>query len=158
MEQVAAWIRRGLFPVKSLSEIPRAAEQRQIGMKILIAEDNLVMAHVLQFNLERAGFDVHAAADGALALEAATDETFDVVITDYQMPRMNGEELVRQLRTFPEYMDTPVVLCSAKGYEIDTAQLERDLGIAEVVYKPFSPAHIVELITALTATLETAGV
>jgi CheY-like chemotaxis protein len=143
---------------KESSEIPRAAGPREIDMKILIAEDNLVMAHVLQFNLERAGFEVHAAADGALALEAAMEDTFDVVITDYQMPRMNGEELVRQLRTYPEYMDTPMVLCSAKGYEIDTAQLERDLGIAEVVYKPFSPAHIVELITALTATLAVSSV
>jgi CheY-like chemotaxis protein len=143
---------------KESSEIPRAAGPREIDMKILIAEDNLVMAHVLQFNLERAGFEVHAAADGALALEAAMEDTFDVIITDYQMPRMNGEELVRQLRTYPEYMDTPMVLCSAKGYEIDTAQLERDLGIAEVVYKPFSPAHIVELITALTATLAVSSV
>jgi CheY-like chemotaxis protein len=143
---------------KESSEIPRAVGQREIGMKVLIAEDNLVMAHVLQFNLERAGFDVHAAADGAFALEAALENTFDVVITDYQMPRMNGEEFVRQLRTYPEYADTPVVLCSAKGYEIDTAQLERDLGIAEVVYKPFSPAHIVELITALTAELAVSSV
>ena len=128
-----------------------------MSMQILIAEDNLVMAHVLQFNLERAGFDVHAAADGALALEAALDNSFDIVITDYQMPRMNGEELVRQLRTYPEYSHTPIVLCSAKGYEIDTEQLERDLGIAEVVYKPFSPAQIVELIQSLTAELDPAG-
>ena len=126
-------------------------------MKILIAEDNLVMAHVLQFNLERAGFDVHAAGDGALALEAALDGSFDVIITDYQMPRMNGEELVRQLRTHPEYTDTPIVLCSAKGYEINTEQLKRDLGIAEVVYKPFSPAQIVELIQSLTSILQPVG-
>ncbi len=127
-------------------------------MRILIAEDNLVMAHVLQFNLERAGFDVHAAGDGALALEAAMEDSFDIVITDYQMPRMNGAELVQQLRTYPEYRDTPVVMCSAKGYEINSEQLTLELGITEVVYKPFSPAHIVELITALTATLEPAGV
>lgn len=124
-------------------------------MKILIAEDNLVMAHVLQFNLERAGFDVHVAADGVLALEAASEDSFDLIITDYQMPRMNGEELARQLRTFPEYCDTPIVLCSAKGYEIDIDQLKRDPGIAEVVYKPFSPAQIVELIHSLTSTLQT---
>lgn len=127
-------------------------------MQILIAEDNLVMAHVLQFNLERAGFEVHAAADGALALEAALDDSFDIIITDYQMPRMNGEEFVRQLRTHPEYSSTPIVMCSAKGYEIDTERLERELGIAEVVYKPFSPAQIVELIRSLAAELEPAGV
>jgi len=61
-------------------------------MRILIAEDNLVMAHVLQFNLERAGFDVHTAGDGALALEAALGDSFDIVITDYQMPRMKIEQ------------------------------------------------------------------
>tara|TARA_R110002072_G_scaffold243821_2_gene403080 strand:- start:57163 stop:57546 length:384 start_codon:yes stop_codon:yes gene_type:complete len=127
-------------------------------MRILIAEDNLVMAHVLQFNLERAGFDVHTAADGELALEAALENSFDIIITDYQMPRMNGEELVQQLRTHPEYTNAPIVMCSAKGYEIDTARLERELGISEVVYKPFSPAQIVELIHSLTSTPQTAGV
>ena len=127
-------------------------------MKILIAEDNLVMAHVLQFNLERAGFEVHAAADGVLALEAAMEDSYDFVITDYQMPRMNGEELVRQLRSCPDYRDTPIVMCSAKGYEIDTAQLEQELSIAEVVYKPFSPVQIVDLIRSLASTLETAAV
>ena len=89
-------------------------------MQILIAEDNLVMVHVLQFNLERAGFEVHAAVNGAEALEAAVDRTFDLVITDYQMPEMNGEEFVRQLRGHGDYRDTPIVMCSAKGYEIDT--------------------------------------
>jgi CheY-like chemotaxis protein len=122
-------------------------------MQILIAEDNLVMAHVLQFNLERAGFEVHAAINGAEALEAALDSTFDLVITDYQMPGMNGEELVRELRSQPNYQDTPIVMCSAKGYEIDTDQLRQDLGISEFVCKPFSPAQMVELIERLAEDL-----
>ena len=122
-------------------------------MQILIAEDNLVMVHVLQFNLERAGFEVHAAVNGAEALEAAVDRTFDLVITDYQMPEMNGEEFVRQLRGHGDYQDTPIVMCSAKGYEIDTDQLGLDLGINEFVYKPFSPAQMVELVERLTEDL-----
>ena len=57
-------------------------------MRILLAEDNAVMAKVLSFNLSRAGFDVCVSTNGRKALEAARLETFSLLITDYQMPEM----------------------------------------------------------------------
>ena len=116
-------------------------------MKILLAEDNAVMAQVLSFNLSRAGYEVSVCRNGRLALEAAMSESFDLVITDYQMPEMNGEELCRELRQLPACETTPVILCSAKGFEIDARQLSIELGIAEVIYKPFSPERVVDLVT-----------
>jgi CheY-like chemotaxis protein len=115
-------------------------------MRILLAEDNVVMARVLSFNLSRAGFDVHVCQNGRLALEAAQAESFALIITDYQMPEMNGEDLCRQIRQRPEYHHTPVILCSAKGFEIDAERMKAELGITSVIYKPFSPDHVIQLV------------
>ena len=120
-------------------------------MKILIAEDNVVMSHVLRFNLTRTGKQVIVAENGAVALQAARREKFDLVISDYQMPVMNGLEFCRQLRKLNAYCDVPVILCSAKGYEIDEARLRDELGIAAFVFKPFSPREITELVDELLA-------
>ena len=112
-------------------------------MRILLAEDNAVMAKVLSFNLSRAGFDVRTCENGRVALEAAQMEPFALLITDYQMPEMNGEELCRRLRQLPAYENTPVILCSAKGFEIDADRLKAELGISTIIYKPFSPERVV---------------
>ncbi len=120
-------------------------------MKILIAEDNVVMSHVLRFNLTRTGKYVAVAENGAVAVQAARREKFDLVITDYQMPVMNGLEFCRRLRSLNAYHDVPVILCSAKGHEIDEARLREELGIAAVVFKPFSPREITELVDELLA-------
>ncbi len=110
---------------------------------ILIAEDNRVMADVVRFNLQRAGFDVTVALDGAAALEQAQSKQFDLVITDYQMPRMGGPELIAALRDLEEYAETPIFLCSAKGYELNEEDLREKWGIQRVLLKPFSPTEVV---------------
>ncbi len=121
-------------------------------MKLLIAEDNVVMAQVLNFNLSRSGHQVVVAENGAVALQAAQRESFDLVISDYQMPVMNGLEFCSRLRELVAYQDVPLVLCSAKGHEIDEARLREQLGIAAVVFKPFSPREIIQLTDDLLAT------
>lgn len=118
-------------------------------MRVLIAEDNVAMAQVMRFNLQRAGFTVQLAADGRLALEYAKGTDFDLIITDFQMPGMNGEELCRALRQLSAYSDTPVLMCTAKGLELDPLHLHQELGVTGLVSKPFSPRKIVETAKAL---------
>jgi CheY-like chemotaxis protein len=120
-------------------------------MKILIAEDNVVMSHVLRFNLTRTGKHVVVAENGSVALQAARRDKFGLVISDYQIPVMNGLDFCRRLRKLNAYRDVPLILCSAKGYEIDEARLREELGIAAVVFKPFSPREITELVDELMA-------
>ena len=91
---------------------------------ILIAEDNRVMADVLRFNLARSGFSVTVASNGLVAVELLQAGAFDLVISDYQMPGMNGEELCRWMRSDPRYRTGPVLMCSAKGYELDASRLQ----------------------------------
>lgn len=113
---------------------------------ILIAEDNRVMADVARFNLERAGFHVVVAENGELALQAAQQQHFDLVISDYQMPKMCGEDLLKSLRELPEYSETPFFLCTAKGYELNLQKIRESIRVIEFVNKPFSPMAIVKLV------------
>ena len=119
--------------------------------RILLAEDTPGFARVIQFNLEKAGFEVTLATDGRKAWEIAQQDEFDVVLTDQQMPETTGTELCAQLRELPAYETTPVMLLSAKGLELDAEHLE-SVGITKVLPKPLSPS---ELIRTLEETLAT---
>jgi len=111
---------------------------------ILIAEDNRAMAQVLRYNLERAGFSVTTVYDGEQAAIQVASHPFGLVITDLQMPVMNGAELCRYIREDLELTDLPIAICSAKGLEVDTADLVVRYGVAQVFFKPTSPNSVVE--------------
>jgi CheY-like chemotaxis protein len=74
---------------------------------------------------------------------------FDLVVTDQQMPVMTGIELCQQMRACERFADTPVIMLTAKGLELELSQLRRDLGISQVLPKPFSPHGLVEAIQEL---------
>ena len=114
------------------------------GFRALVVDDNVALARVTQFALERAGIETSVALNGREALELAKAEQFHLVITDQQMPELTGLELCRGLRAMPEYAQTPVMLLTAKGFELELPKLREELGIDMVFPKPFSPAEIVE--------------
>ena len=117
---------------------------------ILIVDDNRIMADVVRFNLERSGYMVTVAENGRVAADLVQIKQFDFVITDYQMPEMNGEVFCRYLRQNARHANVPVLMCSAKGLELDTNRLKDELGISKILFKPFSPRQIVEIVrTAL---------
>ena len=95
------------------------------------------------------GFSVTCAYDGATAAEAARQESFDLVITDYQMPKMSGEELCEAIRTDSINREVPIVLCSAKGLEIDSTRMNEVHRLAKVFHKPFSPGEVVTFACSL---------
>ena len=114
-------------------------------LRILIAEDNRVLADVMRFNLEAEGFEVTVAHNGQKALGIAQTDCFDLIISDYQMPGLSGEELLRGIRADSVNTTAVCVLCSAKGYELDEEQLKDELGLHSIVMKPFSPRELVEV-------------
>ncbi|MCA9106210.1 MAG: response regulator [Planctomycetales bacterium] len=114
------------------------------GSKVLIAEDNAALGNVLKFNLERANFAVTLVNNGLAALEALAKERFDLLITDQQMPHVEGSEICRRLRLMEGYSQTPIILVTAKGLELNQESLRQELGIAAVFAKPFSPSAIVQ--------------
>jgi len=107
--------------------------------------------------LSKAGFAVETAPDGLSALEAVHREFPALVITDCQMPRMGGIELCRELRKDPRTKEMPVIMLTAKGYEFDHAEMKRELGLSQIVLKPFSPRELLQLVQAALGLETTAG-
>jgi CheY-like chemotaxis protein len=122
--------------------------------KVLIAEDSLVLGDVMRFNLLRAGFDVSLARNGDQAFEALTNKTFDILVTDFEMPGMNGEELCRRTRADLGIHDLKIVMCSAKGMELDREELKSRLRITEILFKPFSTRDLINLLQTLAVSTD----
>jgi len=116
------------------------------GKHILVAEDNAALASVVRFNLERAGFRVTVANDGRQAWDNLQHETFDLLLTDQQMPKMTGCELCQALRSVPDFAELPVILLTAKGMELELPRLRDELKITATFLKPFSPKEVVKAV------------
>ena len=114
--------------------------------KILVCEDNVALSGVICFNLVRAGFDVTSVLNGRLALDALEKGSFDLVLSDQQMPMMTGIQLCESLRQLPAHRGTPFILLTAKCMEIDFGQLQEKLRISAALPKPFSPSELINCI------------
>lgn len=121
------------------------------GAKILVAEDDPVFRRVIVFTLERQGFAVTAASNGMMAWELAQQHDFDGMVTDHQMPGLTGIELLERLRTTSKFVGKPIILCTAKGLELDSGFLIERYGLATVLHKPFSPQRLASLLLEQTS-------
>ena len=117
--------------------------------RILIAEDNGVLSDVLRFNLERAGFEVTVADNGRAAVEQLAARRFDLLIADLQMPQLDGEGVCREARYTLALHDLPIVICSAKGLEVNAQRLSAAYNVSKIVFKPFSLREVVALAQSL---------
>ncbi|MEM9186475.1 MAG: response regulator [Planctomycetota bacterium] len=118
---------------------------------VLIAEDNPALLKVTQFSLERAGLAVESASDGMAALEMLREKRYGLLVTDQQMPRLCGVDLVREARELPTHKETPVILLTAKAMELSHDELAEELAIHHVLRKPFSPLEVSRLVDQLLA-------
>jgi DNA-binding response OmpR family regulator len=110
-------------------------------------EPHIVLAVSLKFR--KAGFEVSSASDGQAAWDVIQEVRPQVVISDLQMPKMDGLDLVRRLRAESAFDNVPVILLTAKGFELDEADLREELGIQAVICKPFSPRELLALVQSL---------
>ena len=117
---------------------------------ILVAEDNAALASVVRFNLERVGFRVTVANNGRQAWDNLQNETYDLLLTDQQMPEMTGCELRQTLRSVPELAELPVIMLTAKGMELELPRLRDELKITATFLKPFSPKEVVKAVEDLS--------
>jgi two-component system, OmpR family, alkaline phosphatase synthesis response regulator PhoP len=108
---------------------------------ILIADDESHILHVVHLKLTNAGYDVVTAGDGEEALELALDRLPDLVITDYQMPHLNGLDLCRRLKSEAKTALVPALMLTARGASLSDDEV-RGTNIAGVLSKPFSPREI----------------
>ncbi len=120
--------------------------------RILLVEDEPGLVLTLRDRLTREGYAVEASADGESGLERAAGEAFDLVLLDVMLPRVNGFDVLRELRK--RSVDTPVIMLTAKGQVIDKV-VGLKLGADDYVTKPF---EMVELLARIEAKLRRAPV
>ncbi|WP_054674952.1 response regulator [Parasalinivibrio latis] len=106
--------------------------------KILAADDSVSIRQMVSHTLKEAGYMVETANDGAEALNKAKTGKFDVIISDVNMPVMDGLEFVRQLRTVPQYKFTPILMLTTETSSEKKSQ-GKAAGATGWIVKPFNP-------------------
>jgi len=122
---------------------------------VLVVDDEPTIAEVVARYLERAGYRARIAADGAQALQAASQERPDLVILDLMLPGLDGLEVMRRLRE-QDRDRIAVILLTAKGEESDRV-IGLRLGADDYVVKPFSPAELVARVDAVLRRIDTSA-
>jgi len=110
-----------------------------VNVRVLIIEDERHLVGLLRGYLEREGYEVHEALDGEVGLEVARRVEPDVVVLDWMLPRLDGIEVLRELRRFS---DAYVVLLTARTEEVDKI-VGLSAGADDYLTKPFSPGELV---------------
>lgn len=110
--------------------------------RILAVDDSPSMRDMVSIALRSAGFEVTSAGDGQQALELARQETFDLVLSDVNMPVMDGIQLIRALRAEAAYQFTPMLMLTTED-GADRKQEGRQAGATGWIVKPFDPAQLV---------------
>jgi len=113
--------------------------------KILAVDDSASMRQMVAFTLKAAGHTVTDAADGSEALAIAKTQSFDLVLTDVNMPVMNGLELTKNLRALPPYRFTPILVLTTEA-GMDKKQEGRAAGATGWLVKPFNPDQLLATI------------
>jgi CheY-like chemotaxis protein len=127
-----------------------------MSKQILLCDDEIHILRAAEMKARRSGYDVRIARDGQEAWEMIQRERPDLVVTDVQMPRMDGLELTRRIRSDASLRELPIVMLTAKGFELDPSEILGKWGVSEVLSKPFSPRelvrHIDQILGAAPAT------
>jgi two-component system alkaline phosphatase synthesis response regulator PhoP len=116
--------------------------------KILVVDDEIYIVHILDFSLGMEGYEVVTALDGEQALAKVKTEEPDLIVLDIMMPKLDGYETCKVLKSDPETRHIPVILLSAKGRNVDQ-KMGFQVGADDYITKPFSPRKLVERINLI---------
>ncbi len=115
---------------------------------ILVMEDEDALATLLQYNLEKEGYDVVVAADGEEGLVQIDERQPDLVLLDWMLPKVSGIEVCRRIRGRPETRNLPIIMLTARGEEPDRVR-GLDTGADDYLTKPFSMTELIARIRAV---------
>jgi two-component system, OmpR family, alkaline phosphatase synthesis response regulator PhoP len=122
-----------------------------MAKRILLCDDELHILRAAEFKFKRAGYDVICATDGQEGWDRIQESPPDIVVTDCQMPRMSGLALAEKIRTTPATAHLPVIMLSAKGFELSAEELRAQYGIRCLMAKPFSPRELFTRVESILA-------
>ena len=112
---------------------------------ILAVDDSASMRQMVSFTLKNAGYHVVEAVDGQDALEKSGSRDFDLVLTDQNMPRLDGIGLTKKLRDNPKFKTTPILFLTTESSD-QMKQAGRSAGATGWLVKPFDPTKLIEVI------------
>lgn len=120
-----------------------------MSKRVLLCDDEIHILRAAEFKLKKAGYDVCTANNGQAAWEAIQRERPDVLITDCQMPHLDGLGLIRKVREHPELGDLPIFMLTAKGFELSYEDLAAKWNVMGVIAKPFSPRDLLQRVDSV---------
>ena len=112
---------------------------------ILAIDDSAAIRQMVAFTLKRAGYEVVEASDGLDGLKKAKAKTVDLILTDQNMPNMDGLDLVKNLRALPQYKTVPILLLTTESSDAMKAQ-GRAAGATGWLVKPFDPQKLIDTV------------
>lgn len=118
--------------------------------KILAVDDSNSMRQMVAFSLKGAGHEVTEAEDGEVALKIAKTRVFDLVISDVNMPKMDGLTLIKELRALPAYKFIPILMLTTESGD-DKKSQGRAAGATGWIVKPFNPEQLLNTIKKVLA-------
>jgi two-component system, chemotaxis family, chemotaxis protein CheY len=121
-----------------------------MGLRVLVVDDSAVMRHLICRTLRLTGLTwdrMEEAGDGAVALAALAESSFDLALVDINMPVMDGEELINRLRSDARHRDMAVLVVSTESGQTRLARLTPK--VEGFVHKPFSPEQLLDQITLM---------
>ncbi len=122
-----------------------------MAKRILLCDDEAHILRAAEFKFKRAGYEVFCAFDGQDGWEQVLEHRPDIVVTDCQMPRLNGLQLAERIHVTPETSGLPVIMLSAKGFELSGTEIRERFGIRTLLAKPFSPRELFQRVEAALA-------
>lgn len=117
-----------------------------MAKKVMTVDDSRTMRDMVSYTLKSAGFEVLEAEDGAKALQVLEKTPVDLVITDVNMPNMDGVTLVRRLRALSHFRSTPILILTTEGGD-DKKSQGRAAGATGWIVKPFAPDKLLQVIS-----------
>jgi two-component system chemotaxis response regulator CheY len=124
---------------------PTSADGHAMSKRILTIDDSKTMRDMLLLTLTDAGFEVLQAVDGLDGLDVLKRERVDVIITDINMPKMNGYEVIEHLRANPDHKNTPILVLTTESDQENKIRA-RDAGANGWIVKPFDPERLADVI------------
>ena len=116
--------------------------------KILIVDDSMMVRMTVKRTLLSVDFEVVEAKDGAEGLAKAQESQFDLVLTDLNMPNMDGLTMIQNIRQIPSYADTPIVMLTTESGD-DKKSIGHESGVSAWLVKPFEPDHLIEVVGSM---------
>ncbi len=112
---------------------------------ILCVDDSPSIRQMLSFTLKTVGYTVLDAVDGSDGLEKAKENQVDLIITDQNMPKMDGLTFIRELRAMEKYQKTPILMLTTESSDVMKSQ-GRSAGATGWLVKPFDPKKLIEVV------------